>query len=85
MAASRIEECTIGELSNRVAQSNAREDRAADAQHARLVKETTERILTIVGPRIYGVPFHPWRPGARGCVSCHYAEKHPVHREIPSA
>lgn len=81
MAAQRIEDMTIGEISDRVSKTNEREDVEREKQDALVVREITGAVLTLITRQAaVGTPSHPFRPHWKGyCVSCCYAKDHPVH------
>lgn len=79
MAASRLEEMTVGELSARVKTMNGEEDRILEKQRRKIIDETTAKILPFVRAPIYVAehPFYEAKLG--GCIRCHYPKDHPVH------
>lgn len=81
MALSRVEDMTIGEISDRVDASNAAADLREDANRARLIKDTTQKILDIVAIKTAKGDPHPFRPGKYGCASCRYEKDHPIHQD----
>lgn len=80
MATSRVENMTIGELSDRVLDTNTKEDQLAEQHNARIVSEATARVLSVIVPPIFGIP-HEFRPHRKGhCYACCYASDHMIHK-----
>ena len=80
----RIEDMTLGELSEHVADSNKREDERFHRDHTALVKETTAKIMAIMQPtqtqrQIEPHQYIQQRYGHDECARCPHTRSHPAH------
>lgn len=79
--ARRVEDMTVGELSHQVAEANRQVIDRDEIQRQRLIKQTTARIMGIIGlkeqPKPHG--FIPYRHGHEECARCLYPRLHPLH------
>ena len=87
MGASRIEDMTIGELSDRVQTTINREEAIYQEIEMRVIKELATKIRGLMDeernePMGFKHRFwpHPWGH----CVGCRYPADHDIHQDVPS-
>lgn len=78
----RIEDMTLGEISDRVEEENGRQEQAERRVFDQIAKETAQKIVGILSkPKTAAHKFIPYgSKHIEGCVRCHYSKDHEVHK-----